>query len=459
MSDYDSKKPTSWLAYLDATNLYGAAMMGYLPKSNFEWLTKEELQNLSIENIPDDSEWGYTLEVDLHYPDYLHEAHSDYPLCPETITPSDEMLSPYCKDLKEKFNCGQFHEKLIPHLGHRYKYKIYYSTLKLCLQLGMVITKIHRGIKYKQSPWLKSYIVYNTRKRMASTNSFEKDFFKLKNNAVYGKTMENVRKYQEVRIVITENPTKKIINRPAYERHAIFAEDCAAIHVRKRIANLNKPIYVGSVVLDVSKNIMYDFYYNVLKSKYGDNLTMCFTDTDSLLVRIQTEDIWKDFRSLANYLDISDYSEEHILFDCQEKNKLLDYKHENKKRPGTFSDEMNGEVLTEMVGLRSKMYSLQSISGVPKKRAKGVPKHIVKNSLSHDSYLECLRVRNRMSYRSNYIKSKNHQINTIRQKRIGLSPYDDKRYILDDGITTMAYGHYVLETKKALEFIVNSVSE
>ena len=199
MSDYDSNKLSKFITYLDKNNLYGWSMSKYLPYGEFKWL--KNVNKLDVMSINEKSEIGYFLKVDLEYPDELHELHNDYPLAPEKLAISSDMLSKYCKEITDKYDIkvGDV-KKLIPNLRSKTKYVLHYRNLHLYLSLGMKLTKIHIALQFKQSDWMKKYIDFNTEKRKNATNDFEKDFFKLMINSVYGKTMENLRKKDQCKI-------------------------------------------------------------------------------------------------------------------------------------------------------------------------------------------------------------------------------------------------------------------
>ena len=171
-------------------------------------------------------------------------------------------------------------EKLIPNLGNKTNYVVHYRNLQLYLSLGMKLAKIHRVLKFNQSDWMKKYIDFNTKKRMNAANDFEKDFFKLMINSVYGKTMENLRKIMNVRSVNNEKDFFKYTSRPTYIGYKQFGKDYAPIHEIKPVLILSKPIYNGCTVLDLSKWKMYDFHYNFVKKDFDTELL--FTDMDSL---------------------------------------------------------------------------------------------------------------------------------------------------------------------------------
>ena len=206
MKTYDEKAPSKYIMYLDANNLYGWAMSQYLPNGGFKWMTKNHIDKIDLAKYTEDSNKGLILEVDLAYPEELHDLHNDYPLGPEKIKVNKDMLSNYCQEIADKFNVstGLVH-KLIPTLSNKEKYVLHYRNLQLYTDLGLKITKVHRILEFNQSTWLKQYIDFNTEKRTNAKNAFEKDFFKLMNNSVFGKTMENIRKRVDVRLVTDEN--------------------------------------------------------------------------------------------------------------------------------------------------------------------------------------------------------------------------------------------------------------
>lgn len=270
--------------YLHANNLYGWAMMQYLPYGGFRWLTEKQIEQLvKKDNIPEDNKKGYILEVDLEYPTELYNLHNDYPCAPEKMNITKDMLSPYCKQIQEKFgiSIGQV-SKLVPTLLNKTKYVLHYRNLQLYLELGLTLKKVHRVLEFNHSPWLKQYIEYNTNKRMQAKNAFEKDFFKLMINSVSGKTIKNLRKRVDVRLVTDHNQYLKIVSKPSFSGSKAFNENLVAVHEIKECLTLDWPAYVGMCILDLSKTPMYDFHHNTIKKMYGNKARLLFTDTDSL---------------------------------------------------------------------------------------------------------------------------------------------------------------------------------
>ena len=203
------------------------------------------------------------------------------------------------------------------------------------------------------------------------------------NNSVFGKTMENLRKRVDIKLVKTDSSEnerlRKIIAKPNFNRRVIFSDELSAIHVNKTRLTLNKPIYVGFSVLDLSKHHMYVWYYNTLKKKYGENCTLLYTDTDSLLVDIKTKDAYKDMSEMKDEYDFSDYPKEHPLHD-----------ETNKKVIGKFKEECSGVAIAEYIGLRPKLYSIMRTDEQVIKKAKGVKKYVIKKQINFENYKDAL---------------------------------------------------------------------
>ena len=435
MKGYDKKALSRYLSYLDSNNLYGWAMSQYLPTGNFKWMSEKKIGKLDLAKYKDDSNQGLILEVDLEYPNELHDRHNDYPLAPEKIRVTEDMLSNYCKRIATKYNISTgLVTKLIPNLRNKEKYVLHYRNLQLYMDLGLKVTKVHRVLQFDQSSWLKTYIDFNTEKRKQAKNAFEKDFFKLMNNSVFGKTMENLRKRVDVRLVTSKHKLLKLASKPTFVSSKIFNDNLVAVHKIKETLILNGPVYVGMCILDLSKTLMYDFHYNYIKKKYGTKARLLFTDTDSLTYVIQTEDVYQDFWKDRHLFDNSDYPESSPYFDKT-----------NKKVIGKFKDEAAGVPICEFVGLRSKMYSYIKSNRTGEKTAKGIKKNVIKNDVKHEDYKKTLLENKQMYHKMKTIRSQNHQLGSYEINKVSLSCFDDKRYIHDNGISSYAYGHYKIQ--------------
>ena len=420
MEDFNNLKPSKYLMYLDANNLYGWAMSQKMPVHSFKWLTNKEIENIFNNQIV--QVWEKTpciLEVDLTYPEELHDSHNDYPLCPERV------------------ECDKGVKKLIPNLRHKNNYVIHYKNLMQCLRLGMKLKKIHRGIKFIESDFMSSYINMNTNLRSKAKNNFEKDFFKLMNNSVFGKTMENIRNRVNVKLVNSGEQFKKLAAKPNYGSRKIFHENLVLVHMKKTSLTMNKPVYLGMSILDLSKTLMFDFHYKYIKPKYGNKAKLLFTDTDSFLYEIQTEDFYKDISGdVKNRFDTSDYPEGH-------PSGLPT--GINKKVLGMFKDEAAGKNIKEFVGLRSKLYSYKMEEGKENKRCKGIKKAVVERTIRHEDYKKCLETGKEQLRRQNIIRSYEHVLYTEEVNKVALSAADDKRYLLNDSFDTLAWGHHKIK--------------
>ena len=216
------------------------------------------------------------------------------------------------------------------------------------LDHGLVLEKIHRAIEFKQSAWMKEYIDFNTKLRTAAKNDFEKDFYKLMNNSVFGKTMENIRKHRNIKLVNNEEEYLRNVMKPNFKSGTLLGSDLMGCEMGKVKVVMNKPVYLGQAILDLSKIVMYEFHYDYMKHKYDDDkLTLCYMDTDSLIYDIETNDFHKD---IADDVEVR-FDTSGYVPGCPLPIGL------NKKVIGLMEDELGGGIMKEFVTLRPKMYS------------------------------------------------------------------------------------------------------
>ncbi|XP_022810632.1 uncharacterized protein LOC111347672 [Stylophora pistillata] len=381
---FDRKQPSKFITYLDANNLYGWAMSKNLPTGGFEW---------------------------------VYDIFNDYPPAPENLL------------------IGKV-ENVVCTLNEKKKYIVHHETLKMYNSLGIEIGKIHRVIRFKEKPWMNEYIDLNTSLRSKADNDFEKDFYKPMNNAVFGKTMENIRKRVDVKLVNSEEKAKKLTNKVNFKYFTIFSEDLSAIHMGKTQIYFNKPLYLGMSILDISKTLMYDFHYNYIKPKYpNDKSKLLFTDTDSLCYEIHTSDFYKDITGdVDRWFDTSNISKEHpsgVSTDV------------NKKVIGMFKDEAGGKIIEEFVGLRAKLYSYKMFDEEKEvKKCKGVKQGVVDRTISFDDYKKRLFGGGKQLRKMNTLRSRKHEMYMEEINKVALSANDDKRIIQPDGVNTHAIGRY-----------------
>ena len=348
MNDYDKKKKPSYIQYLDANNFYGKAMTEKLPVRGFKWLndiSKIDEGFVKVYNKNDNE--SYILDVDIDYPSKLQNIHSDLPFLPERMVINNT----------KKFFCN---------LNDKKNYMVHNNVLKQALDHGLKLRKVYRVIEFgviefEQEAWLKEYIDVNTELRKKATNDFEKDFFKLMNNAVFGKTMENVRKHRDIKHVKADKKRNKLASEPNFHTMKLIDNNLAIIEMRKVKVKMNKPIYLGLSILDIT---MYEFCYDYVKIKYQDRARLCYMDTDSFVVNINTKDFYKDIsQDINKRFDTSNYT-----FDRPLPIGI------NKKVIGLMKDELGGDIIAEFVALIPKAYSYITNNFIELKKAKGTKK-------------------------------------------------------------------------------------
>ena len=325
-------------------------------------------------------------------------------------------------------------EKLVPNLKDKKNCVIHIQAFNQVLQHGLRLDRIHRVIEFDQSPWLKTYIDFNTQLRTAATNDFEKDFFKLMNNSVFGKTMENIRKHGNIGLVMTEEKYLHMVMKPNFKSGVLFGENLMGCEMGKIKVVMNKPVYLGQAILDLSKIVMYEFHYDYVVLKYGlEKLKLCYMDMDSLVYDIKTEDFYEDIANdVEARFDTSGYSKTDF--------RLLPIAL-NKKVIGLMKDELGGKIMTEFMALRPKLYSYKVIDGLEDKKCKGIKKCIVKKTLTLEDYKASL-FNDSTEYRSQLMsRLAKHEVHTIEVNKVALNRDDDKRISRKDGISTFARGH------------------
>ena len=274
-------------------------------------------------------------------------------------------------------------------------------------------------------------IALNTELRTSAANEFEKDFFKLMNNSVFRKTMENIRNRVDIKLVNDKEQAEKLSAKLNFDRCNIFSEDLVAIHMKKTTLVFDKQVYLGMCILDLSKTSMYEFHYNHIKLKYGVKAKLLFTDTDSLMYEIETEDFYKNISAdVKRRFDTSDYPPDHPSGIPSRF---------NKKVLGMFKDEAGGKVIDKFVGMRAKLYSYRMLEGEESKKCKGVKKSVIKKSIAHEDNKRSKR--KEQLRKMNVIRSYKHDVYMEEVNKIALSS-DDKRHILEDGTHTLPFRHY-----------------
>ena len=415
MKDYDPTKPSTYLFYIDENNLYGNSMSQDLPYDIEKKMTKEE--------IKDWRNYKCALVVDLKIPEEKHDFLNAFPPAPEHLTINGV-------------------KKLVPNLRNKKEYLVYSELLAFYVdELGLEITNIHRGYIFKCSKWLKPYIENNTQKRIKASkekHGSKENFYKKCNNTIYGKTIENPRKRSNVELVNCVERAKKLNQSPEYLKFTIFSENLVAVHKKKTIVNCNKPIFIGFVVLELSKLKMYKTYYEYLKPKFGDRLKLLYTDTDSFILQIESEDLYEEIENdVKKYYDTRKYPKHSPLFT-----------EENAFKLGCLKDECNGKIMSEFCGTCAKSYSY-TIEGeeMENKKCKGVKDSAIEE-LTIKDFKNCVFEGEEKIVTFNNIHSIGHEIYTEKNTKIALTATQDVRYVLQDRMHTLSIGHYDVTQKE-----------
>ena len=335
-----------------------------LPVKGFKWMDDISIINEEfVKSYDKKSNKGYILKVDVGYPNELQDLHRDFPFSSERLVVNNT-------------------EKLISNLQNKKDYVVHINTLKQALEHCLKLINVHQVIEFEQEEWLKEYINLNTELRKKATNDFEKDFFKLMNNAVFGKTMENVRKHRDIKLVKTNKKRNKLVSEPNFHTTKLTDDNLAIIEMKKVKVKMNKPIYLGISILDMSKITMYEFWYDYIKNKYGEKASLCYTDTDRFIINVKAEDFYK-----------------HISVNVTERFDTFNYVHDrplpigiNKKVLGLMKDELDAGIITEFVALRPKARSYKTDDNVELKKVKGTKKCIINKMLTFNDYKNCLMI-------------------------------------------------------------------
>ena len=408
------------ILYIDANNLYGHSMSQPLP---FDEITFDNnVTSEDILNTPDDSDIGYFVDVDLIYPNNIKEKTKNFPFTPvnKKINPDD--FNDYMKEIKPDTYIQT--KKLICDWSDKKNYLVHYRMLKFYIRHGMVADKVHNIISFRQSKWLEKYISFNTQKRNQALNDFEKDFYKLLNNAFYGKTMENVRNRLKIKFI------KKVDHREIIKQQSKLTfngihksyENCESYTFKQNEVLMDKPIYLGFTVLELSKLLMYETYYDILQPYFGqETIQLDYMDTDSFVLSVNTKDIIKDLKNLEDIFDFSNLNTNHELFSKK-----------NKKVIGKFKIETTKNIwIDEFVCLRSKMYAFKR-GNDSKNKLKGISKSQSKN-IKFEEYKKCLDGEDYQQECDNYvIRSIIHDMVLQKVKKSTLSIFDDKRCYINN---------------------------
>ena len=322
--------------------------------------------------------------------------------------------------------------KLVVSVHDKNNYVIHVYALKQALNHGLILKKVHGIICFNHAAWLKPYIDMNTKLRRQAKNDFEKDYFKLKNNSAFGKTMENIRKHRDIKLINNDKKRKVLASEPNCHATQPISKDLLIMEMRKREFYMNKLIYLGQTILDISKTVMYEFWYDYIKPKYANIVELCYMDTDTFLMKIKSNDFYKDVSNdVEKWFDTSN-------FDVNDNRPLTIGK--NKNVIGKFKDELGGKVMSDFCVHEAKIYAFKLDNDNDVKKANGTKKCPVKNHITFNDYVNTLFNDIKLLKSQFTFKSDHHKIYTQKINKIALNYFDDKRIQCSNKITTYPYG-------------------
>ena len=440
-----------YLGNMDANNLYGNALRWRMPVRGFRYISQAEIDAIDFANLDIEAQHGYFVVCDLRYPPHIHEKTADLPLAPEVAHIDHDMLSNWSKHANARYNltnkpsCANpdkfsKSKKLLATCRDKIDYVVHSATLQFYLQMGMEIIQIHRVIEFEQEAIFQEYIDYNSAKRAQATNDFEKDLYKLKNNALYGKSLENKRSHTDIILCNSRQKAVKAFSEHRFRAAKVFSDELVAAQLTKCNIELNTPIAIGATVLEISKLIMYRFVYQQLpkyEEYFGCKIKVVGGDTDSVFLEVIGVDVFTDLYPKMfqdGLLDTSNYPRTNPLFSNNYKAKL-----------NCFKDEFMGEPYWEFILLRPKSYSMisykQHVEHLEnKKKCKGIARRNIKR-FTHEDYRKTLFTQTAAVTRCRRMQSHLHVMYTIEQEKVALSFVDDKRFWLSNN-NSRPYGFY-----------------
>ena len=358
---------------------------------------------------------GYIFYVDIIYPKKLYELHKDLSFLPDRMEVNKV-------------------DQLVANVYDKNSYVIHIYALKQALNHGLILKKVYAIISFNHAAWLKPYIDMNAELRTQAKNNFEKDYFKLKNNSAFGKTMENIRKHRDIKLVNNDQKRKVLASEPNYHATKPISAKLLIMEMKKREFYMDKSIYLGQAILDISKALMYEFWYDYIKPKYPNNVELCYMDTDSFVMKIKTDDFYTDISNdVEKWFHTSN-------FDANDNRPLPIGK--NKKLIGKFKDELGGKIMSEFCALKAKTYAFELDNDDEVKKAKGTKKYVLKKHITFDDYANTLFNDNKLLKSQFTFKSDHYKIYTQKINKIAWNYFDDKRIQYSDKITTYPYGYF-----------------
>ena len=444
INTYDENLPDSYIMLFDVCNLYGYTMSSKpMPIDGFRWLTQNEIDELDIMALDPKGAVGYMIEVDLSYPNYLHDEHALFPLAPEKRSVRASEWSPWTRNMASRYKLPikDGAPKLLLTLEDKNNYILHYSLLQFYLSQGLVLKKVHRALRFNQGRWMRDFVLKNAQKRKEALSSFDQDMYKLCINSLYGKCLQSNKNKIDFKLITEKEKFLKLSSKPIFKGFQIINSGLVGVELKQPEVQLSHVLYTGAAILDLSKMHLYKFHYDYMMSIYGkEDLTVCMSDTDSVLYHIRRQknasDPYEDIGRNLRYFDTSGYQPNDPA-----------YSIENKKKLGCLKEEGNGRFtpFIYFCGLQSKVYSLERQQGKETKKGKGIKKSTLKTFCTEDYENTLLNKSSVKGHKYQAIRSFRNQMYTVEGEKLGLSAFDDKFYILDDGVSTLPYGHYKIK--------------
>jgi hypothetical protein len=399
-----------------------------MPVKDFRWLTNKQIGEIDWLNTTEESNTGYIVECDLEYGEHLHVSHNAYPICPEQRTITEDMLSERAKECLRTIKGEKFKYKSTKLIGSflpRKKYCIHYIALRTALQLGLKLTGISRVISFTQKDIIRPYIELCTEQRKKAKSKFDQTIYKAFVCSLFGKTVERVRDRKDCKFTTTAAQYGKWASSPRFISQRIMNENFVIVYLKPTSIRLNKPIFLGFTILDLSKEWMWSQYYNVLKPAFDDRVQVIMSDTDSFCLAIRTADKVNNLSKLHSLMDYSNYSPDHPRHSNRHKNDLNFWKNESK-----------GNKIIAASAVRSKVYSLRSLISrynvCPKmkkvenqNKCKGTKKNVCKQ-IPFEYFKNCALGISQVKATQFSIVSKSHSVSLKSLKRVCFNSFDDK---------------------------------
>lgn len=424
--------PPVYNSYCDANGLYTKIMLdSYLPDGEYSWLKGAEFERVKsgILDIARDADYGYLVLADFDIPPEKHDYFNDLPFLAESV------------------KIGKT-QKLVPNLFPKRNYLTHYLVLQQCVKYGVVLRSIHKIIKFRQTNWLRSYIqMLADLRRDVSNSAFQVRLWKNLSNCIYGKMIQNCENYREVKLVKSYNASggarncaSLFLRSPRFKNFTIFNENLASVELQRVKVFYNRPSIVGMVILELSKERMYEFIYGTLKRYMDPYLTISYFDTDGFIISGRGEggDMYELMKTRGELFDTSDFPE----------NNPYGITPQNRRICGLYHDEGRGQPLLRFIALRAKSYYVVFQDGDKErsiKKLKSVSRSVTQ-TLEFKDYEEVWRQRSTSYARMMRIYSRNHILRTVLLNKRALRGDDDKRYLLPDNIHTLALGHKDIPT-------------